>query len=82
MSATIVNGVIIDDTISKALIGLQEWYADALATGLDGAIGFLLENSNYLNGDDRELLNVLGTLHNAKTEILALVPHTEKGGGK
>lgn len=75
-----VNGVVLTERISGNLYKLQDGYAGALAHGLDEAIGFLLENRSMIIGDSNEFLNVLETLHNARTEFLGLIPQGEKGG--
>lgn len=80
MNATKVNEVVLNDKISKNLSSLQRGYAQALASGLDDAIGFLLEESNTGSFDPQNLINVLGTLHNARTEFLGLIPEEVKGG--
>lgn len=74
-----INGVVMTDTISKELSALQNGYAMAIAEGLDGVIGLLLENSDNIDVEGRLLMGYLSTLHNARTELRALVP-TEKGG--
>ncbi len=80
MNATKVNEIVLTDKVSKSLSLLQRGYAQALASGLDDAIGFLLEESNQGCSDPRNLINVLGTLHNARTEFLGLIPEETKGG--
>lgn len=80
MTTTKVNGAVLNDKISKNLCILQGDYARALASGLDDAIGFLLEESNQGCSDPQNLINVLGTLHNARTELLGLIPEETKGG--
>jgi hypothetical protein len=74
-----INGVIMTDTISKELSALQNGYVMAIAEGLDGVIGLLLENSDNIDVEGRRLMGYLSTLHNARIELRALVP-TEKGG--
>lgn len=82
MNAAYVNGVVLNECISNKLGELQQGYAVAIAEGLDNAIGFLLEKTYIEDSDPKELLGVLSTLHNARIELLALVPTTEKGGSK
>lgn len=79
MNTTKVNGVVLNDKISKNLSILQDNYAHALASGLDDAIGFLLEDSSSSNSEPKALINVLCTLHNARTEFLNLIPEEEGG---
>ncbi len=80
MATTKVNEIVLSEKVSKNLAFLQQGYAQALASGLDDAIGFLLEESNMGSSDPRNLINVLGTLHNARTEFLSLIPEDMKGG--
>lgn len=80
MNATKVNEIVLTDKVSKNLSVLQRGYAQALASGLDDAIGFLLEESNQGGFEPQNLINVLGTLHNARTELLGLIPEDTKGG--
>jgi hypothetical protein len=80
MTATKVNEIVLSEKVSKNLAFLQQGYAQALASGLDDAIGFLLEESNQGSSDPRNLINVLGTLHNARTGLLGLIPEETKGG--
>lgn len=75
-----MNGIIIDESIAKRLSSLQGGYADAIARGLDDAIGFILENIEGSGLDPRKLINVLGSLHNARTELMGLIPEEKKGG--
>lgn len=79
MSSTL-NGIILDDSITKRLSSLQQGYADAIVSGLDYAIGFILENVDSSDLDPKKLINVLGSLHNARTELLGLIPDVKKGG--
>ena len=80
MNATKVNEIVLTDKVSKNLSVLQRGYAQALASGLDDAIGLLLEESNQGGFEPQNLINVLGTLHNARTELLGLIPEDTKGG--
>lgn len=80
MNVTKVNEIVLTDKVSKSLSLLQRGYAQALASGLDDAIGFLLEESNQGCSAPQNLINVLGTLHNARTELLGLIPEETKGG--
>lgn len=74
-----LNGIILDDSIAKRLSYLQGGYADAIARGLDDAIGFILENIDSSDLEPRKLINVIGSLHNARTEFLGLIPNEEGG---
>lgn len=79
MNDTNINGVILNDTISKKLCFLQEGYASAIASGLDNAIGYLLEKAGSECDNPKVLINILATLHNARTELLGLIPDKEGG---
>ena len=48
---------------------------------LDDSIGFLLEYSGYFYDNSKTFLDVLATLHNARTEFLGLIPN-QKGGAQ
>lgn len=79
MNTTTINGVILNDAISKKLCFLQEGYASAIASGLDNAIGYLLGKAGLECDNHQELINILATLHNARTELLGLIPDKEGG---
>ncbi len=79
MNDTNINGVILNDTISKKLSFLQGGYASAIASDLDNAIGYLLEKNGMECDNAKELINILATLHNARTELLGLIPDKEGG---
>lgn len=79
MNTTTINGVVLNDTISKKLSFLQEGYASAIASGLDNAIGYLLEKNGMECDNAKELINILATLHNARIELLGLIPGKEGG---
>ena len=53
----------------------------ALAELLDDSIGFLLEYSGYFYDNSKTFLDILATLHNARTEFLGLIPN-QKGGAQ
>ena len=55
--------------------------ASALAELLDDSFGFLLEYSGYFYDNAKTFLDVLVTLHNARTEFLGLIPN-QKGGAQ
>lgn len=74
-----VNGVVLNDSIAKRLSDLQNGNAKLIAGFLDNSIGFLLGNSQYFCGAERELLDVLSSLNIARTELLGIIP--EKKGG-
>lgn len=78
-SNTTINGIVLNASISKCLSNLQKNRAKSLADLLDDSIGFLLEYNSYFYEDSKAFLDVLATLHNARTELLGLIP-TEKGG--
>lgn len=82
MTTTKVNGIVLSEKVSEKLSFLQQGYAQAIAAGLDNAIGFLLEECNQGGLDPQNLIYVLGTQHNARTELLGLIPEEEKGGVK
>lgn len=47
----------------------------------DDSIGFLLEYSGYFYDNSKTFLDILATLHNARTEFLGLIPN-QKGGAQ
>ena len=75
MDNTTVNGIVLDDSISNCLLKLQNNRAASLAELLDDSIGFLLEYSGYFYDNSKTFLDVLATLHNARTEFLGLIPN-------
>ncbi|WP_298110159.1 hypothetical protein [uncultured Bacteroides sp.] len=79
MKDTNINGVILNEDISKRLAKLQNGNAKTLAGYLDDSVSMLLENSHYFSGDERNLLDVLSTLHIVRNELLGLIPES-KGG--
>ena len=81
MDNTTVNGIVLDDSISNCLLKLQNNRAASLAELLDDSIGFLLEYSGYFYDNSKTFLDVLATLHNARTEFLGLIPK-QKGGAQ
>ena len=78
---TTVNGIVLDDSISNCLLKLQNNRAASLAELLDDSIGFLLEYSGYFYDNSKTFLDILATLHNARTEFLGLIPN-QKGGAQ
>lgn len=79
MSATVINGVMMDEHIARNLAFLQKGYGVAIADGLDVAIGYLLEIAGTECDNPRQLLNILSTLHNARTGLLGIMPDKEGG---
>lgn len=79
MNNTTVNGIVLNESISKKLLGLQKFRAVLLAELLDDSIGFLLENNSFFNERSKEFLDVLATLYNARIEFLGLIPNEEGG---
>ena len=75
MDNTTVNGIVLDDSISNCLLKLQNNRAASLAELLDDSIGFLLEYSGYFYDNSKTFLDILATLHNARTEFLGLIPN-------
>lgn len=69
MDNTTVNGIVLDDSISNCLLKLQNNRAASLAELLDDSIGFLLEYSGYFYDNSKTFLDILATLHNARTEF-------------
>ena len=82
MNTTTINGVVLNERISQKLSFLQKGYAAAIASGLDDAIGYLLEEIGNECTNPQKLINVLSTLHNAKTELLNLLPLKQEGGAQ
>lgn len=81
MIETTVNGVMLNERISKKLASLQYGYAKSIADGLDDAIGYILEEIGCEYKNPKALVETLTTLHNARTELLGLIPDKE-GGNK
>ena len=81
MTETIINGVVLDDSIAKRLSDLQNGQATFLANLLDDSIGFLLEYNSFFTNNSSGFVDVLAVLHNARTELLGIVPE-KKGGVK
>lgn len=75
-----LNGIILNDRIVGNIANLQDGYASAIAHGLDYAIGFLFDKRSKIEGDEKDIIDILETLFNAKTEMLALLPREEEGG--
>lgn len=73
--------IVLDDSISNCLLKLQNNRAASLAELLDDSIGFLLEYSGYFYDNSKTFLDILATLHNARTEFLGLIPN-QKGGAQ
>lgn len=80
MNANVVNGVVLNDTISEELALLQGGYARVIADELDESIGFLLEQSSYFDDKTKTFLELLKILHVSRTVLLNLVPKEKKGG--
>lgn len=78
MDNTTVNGIVLNDSISNCLLKLQNNRAASLAELLDDSIGFLLEYSGYFYDNSKTFLDVLATLHNARTEFLGLIPNQRR----
>ncbi len=79
MTTTTINGVVLNERISKKLAFLQTGYAESIANELDDAIGYLLEEIGCEYRDPKALIATLTTLHNARTELLGLIPDKEGG---
>lgn len=75
---TNINGVVLDERIAYTLQKLQDGGASAIASGLDKVIGYLLEEAADCD-NPKDTVNMLFTLHYARTELLALVPNEEGG---
>lgn len=88
MSDMVVNGVILNESISEHLRSLQDWEAKFLSELLDDAIGFRLGNSSFFEDDAKKFVGVLTTLHTARIQFLELIPdkrseeNKPKGGEK
>lgn len=82
MNANVVNGVVLNDTISEELALLQGGYARVIADELDESIGFLLEQSSYFDDKPKVFLDLLKLLHVSRTVLLNLIPKEEKGGAQ
>lgn len=82
MKNVTVNEIVLNESISKNLLGLQKSRAASLAELLDDSIGFLLENNHYFFDKPQAFLEVLATLHDARTEFLGLIPNEEGGSNE
>ncbi|NVK91924.1 hypothetical protein [Bacteroides sp. L10-4] len=80
MSYNVVNGVVLNDAISKELASLQGGYARLISDELADLIGFLLEYNEYFDDKIKELLDFLAILHAARTALLNLIPEEQEGG--
>lgn len=59
MTETIINGVVLDDSIAKRLSDLQNGQATFLANLLDDSIGFLLEYNSFFTNNSSGFVDVL-----------------------
>ena len=77
-----VNGIVLDDTITKQLVELQDDYARILSDALGELMDFILEEcSLHCKWDDKKLLEYIQTIHSTRKTLMKLVPK-KKGGGQ
>ena len=80
MSEVNVNGIVLDDTITKQLSTLQSELASALSDGLSNIMDFILEDCVTLGThNEKKLLEYIETIHTTRKALLNLVPK-RKGG--
>lgn len=76
-----VNGIVLDDTVTKQLSDLQDEYARILSDGLSKIMDFILEECVlHTNGSEKKLLEYIETIHATQKALMKLVP--EKKGGE
>lgn len=76
-----VNGIVLDDTITKQLSDLQDEYARVLSDGLGNIMDFILEECVlHINGREKKLLEYIETIHATQKALKKLIP--EKKGGE
>lgn len=76
-----VNGIVLDDTVTKQLSDLQDEYARVLSDGLGNIMDFILEECVlHINGREKKLLEYIETIHATQKALKKLVP--EKKGGE
>lgn len=81
MSEVNVNGIVLDDAVTKQLAELQDDYARILSDGLGVIMDFILEECVlHVNGREKKLLEYIETIHATQKALKKLVP--EKKGGE
>ena len=82
MSEVNVNGIVLDDAITKQLATLQDEYARVLSDGLSDIMDYILEESVlYSTNKEKKLLEYIETIHAVRKALLKLVPQ-KKGGAQ
>lgn len=80
MSEVNVNGIVLDDAITKQLSALQDNDARALSDGLSVVMDFILSDcTSQFNGREKDLLCYVEAIHEVRKVLLKLVPQ-KKGG--
>lgn len=80
MSEMNVNGIVLDDAITKQLAELQDDYARILSDGLGEIMSFILEDCLiHCRNEEKMMLGYIQTLHGTQKALLNLVPK-RKGG--
>ena len=80
MSEVNVNGIVLDDTVTKQLVTLQGELSGVLSDGLSNIMDFILEDCvTHGTHSDKKLLEYIETIHATRKALLNLVPK-RKGG--
>ena len=80
MSEVNVNGIVLDDAITKQLATLQDEYARILSDGLSDIMDFILEDcALHSTNKEKKLLEYIETIHSVRKALMKLVPK-KKGG--
>ena len=80
MSEVNVNGIVLDDAVTKQLAILQDEYARVLSDGLSNIMDFILEDCViHSTHSEKKLLEYIETIHATRKALLNLVPK-RKGG--
>lgn len=80
MSEMNVNGIVLNDIVTKQLSQLQDEYARVLSDGLSNIMDFILEDCVlHSTSGEKKLLEYIETIHAVRKTLLRLVPQ-KKGG--
>lgn len=75
-----VNGIVLDDIVTKQLSQLQDEYARVLSDGLSDIMDFILEDCvPHSTNREKKLLEYIETIHSVRKALMKLVPK-KKGG--
>lgn len=82
MSEVNVNGIVLDDAVTKQLAALQDEYARILSDGLSDIMDYILEECVlHSTNEEKKLLGYIETIHAVRKALLKLVPQ-KKGGAQ